>query len=556
MRMRTICMSFIRRVLDDQRGQTMYLLVLGGMSLLLGMGGLTIDVGHAYVVRTQLQGSANAAAMAALPDLYDSNTTTTATSTAVTNLADQFSASAYGTKQYGANYNANLPTVTTTVTTPCLNALLISTTCKLSGNIPNAVRVVETAKVPTFFMKLFGVSSLQVSATATAAPSGPPRVPYNIAVILDATPSMVTPDANCGGVTEEQCAMNGIQEMLQKLNPCTVGGSCAYGDAATYVRVSFFSFPNVLSTTLSEDYSGSSAPTGEAYTLPVIPPLGSTSGYTPVAYTGTKSSSKTVWTGTYQITPHSADTTNIDAYGFTSDYYNLADTNAFNPSSILVKIFGNGVTNGYMKEPSSTYGSGGGVTYFASAIYAAQAALMAEQQLANKTVGQTTNNVIIFVSDGQANTTSGQFPAGDGATKVNNTAIGDYTMDTKTGAYPSNIDPCQQAMIAGQYAKSLGTKVIGIAYGAETNGCTDTNFVAVPTYAKFNVPLPSSASKIVPCMTIENIADSMDDFYAETSSVGCSTTGSNAPMSRLATIFDAVAVSLGAGPRLISNNLQ
>lgn len=552
MRISTMCVSFARRALNDQRGQTLPFVALG-MVAFVGVAGLSIDVGHAYVVRSQLQSSANAAALAALPNLYNSNTTTTVTSNAVTNAADALSASSGG-----ANYNPHMPTVTTTVTTPCINALLITSTCAKTGNIPNAVRVLETAKVPTYFMSLFSVKSLQVGATATATPNGPPRTPWNIAVILDATPSMNNTDANCSGNTDEQCAMNGIQEMLQKLNPCTIGGGCKYSDPTTFVRVSFFSFPNVLSTTVSSDYCNGGSPTGEPYTLPVVPPTGSKSGYTPVAYTGLQSSSSKVWTGTYQILQQSADPTNIDANGFTSQYYNASDTNSLDTTSILVKMFGNGVTNGCMTEPSTNYasGGGGGVTYFASAIYAAQAALLAEKASADLIVGQATNNAIIFVSDGQANTPLQQFPIGDGAKKVNDTTIGIWSMDTTTGAYPSTIDPCQQAMIAGQYAKSQGTRVFGVAYGSESNGCTDTNFVTVPTYATLNVSLPSRASNILPCMTIENLADSLDDFYAESSSVGCATKGTNAPMSSLAAIFDAITNSLGAGPRLISNSLN
>ena len=62
--MRKFNLSFIRKVLGDESGQTMYLLAIGGMMLMLGMGGLTIDVGRAYVVRTQLQGAVDAAALA------------------------------------------------------------------------------------------------------------------------------------------------------------------------------------------------------------------------------------------------------------------------------------------------------------------------------------------------------------------------------------------------------------------------------------------------------------------------------------------------------------
>jgi Flp pilus assembly protein TadG len=95
MRISTMCVSFARRALNDQRGQTLPFVALG-MVAFVGVAGLSIDVGRAYVVRSQLQSSANAAALAALPNLYNSNTTTTVTSNAVTNAADALSASSGG----------------------------------------------------------------------------------------------------------------------------------------------------------------------------------------------------------------------------------------------------------------------------------------------------------------------------------------------------------------------------------------------------------------------------------------------------------------------------
>ena len=54
---------------------------------------------------------------------------------------------------------------------------------------------------------------------------------------------------------------------------------------------------------------------------------------------------------------------------------------------------------------------GEGITYYAPAIYAAQAALTAEQT-AMTTAGVTTQNAIIFLGDGEANTQWIYFPQG------------------------------------------------------------------------------------------------------------------------------------------------
>jgi hypothetical protein len=70
------------------------------------------------------------------------------------------------------------------------------------------------------------------------------------------------------------------------------------------------------------------------------------------------------------------------------------------------------LTEGDLEPPTSKFSSG--ETYFASAIYAAQAALQAEKAVVDPLLiasGVTSKNAIIFVSDGQANTNySAAFP--------------------------------------------------------------------------------------------------------------------------------------------------
>jgi Flp pilus assembly protein TadG len=564
--MKTISVSFLRKVFTDQRGQVIVWMAFA-MTALIAMGGFTVDVGHAYLVRNQLQKAANSAALASVPDLYTTVNTPSAASTTLINDAMQYS----GATNTDANYSKTLGTVSVSVTTPCLNSLMPGTTCSAVGNVPNAVVVRETAQVPTFFMSIFGVKKLNVAATATASPGGSTQ-PWNLAIILDATPSMIQKDPNCTANSAEQCALNGVMQLLTLVSPCLGGAaSCTASSNMASVRVSLFAFPNVSSTTVSADYCGGGSPTGEPYTLPPIPPAfnevakdPSLAGYTPIQYKGSYSPRSTTkkWTGTYQITPPSATptTTDPDANGFSSDFYPGTTTEQLNPNSVLVKAVGNAArtgsstTNGCMTEPGTSYAPSSGVTYFASAIYAAQAALQAEKAQADALLpsGMPSTNAIIFVSDGQANTPKTQFPYYDYSTAVI-TSGGLLTMDTSTGAYPSTIDPCQQAMIAGQWAAKQGTKVFGVAYGSESTGCADTSIVS--TTDAFNIPF-SSVSKVVPCVTIENIADSMKDFYAESSSVGCSVSGTNQPMNSLATIFEAILSSLGNGPRLIPNGIS
>jgi hypothetical protein len=115
-----------------------------------------------------------------------------------------------------------------------------------NGSSSNAVQVIQSTKVSTFFMGLFGMKTLTVGAEATASMQGS-SLPWNVAVIIDSTGSMATADSNCGGVTEFQCALGGVQSLLEATNPCPTGLSSCSGSSAN-VRVSLFTFPNVLTS--------------------------------------------------------------------------------------------------------------------------------------------------------------------------------------------------------------------------------------------------------------------------------------------------------------------
>jgi hypothetical protein len=227
-----------------------------------------------------------------------------------------------------------------------------------------------------------------------------------------------------------------------------------------------------------------------------------------------------------------------------------------------------------LKPPTNKFSSG--ETYFASAIYAAQAALQAEKAVVDPILAAskvTSNNAIIFVSDGQANTNyTAAFPAAkayaspttglSGFNVLNapvttySAAVANLTGTASTwGTYPDINDPCQQAMVAAQYAKNAGTRVFGVAYGSESGGCEDSYALPALNSSSYNVPI-TALTQVVPCVTVENIADSWTDFFAESSSVGCTPSTSNKPMNSLATIFGALAAKLGPGGYLIPNNLQ
>jgi len=580
--MKNNCVSFFRRMFSDQRGQSAVWVAVS-LTALMGMAGLTLDLGHAYVVRSQLQASVNAAALsgASAAGLYNTGANSAA------NIAQTYAAQ-YPVQGAG----------TAAVSTPCINLLMENNTgCtndssgNATGSVPaNAVRVHNTANVPMFFMKVFGVSSIQVGATAIAAMAS--TQPWNVAIILDATGSMNSNDPYCStsNTTAEQCAMNGIQTMLKGINPCYGSTSCEANNANAIFRVSFFTFPNVTTATVADDYNCGGTPASAQYTLPVIPTASTTDGYEPFSYSNTTTTynnrtkqyqtTTTTWTATYQVTQPNVG--NADANGFLSDYYSGG---SLNPNSILVKIIGNGSTAGCMAVPSNSFvtGSGssaGGETYFAGAIYAAQTALLAEQN-AVTALGIKSKNAIIFVSDGQAGAYPGAFPpvvstASNTSDGYSVTSNGSSTTNmtgaaNSFGIYPDYNDQCQQAIAAAQAARNLGTRFYAVAYGSESNGCgsnassgsgwsynpggTDSTTVVTGT---LNVPI-TNAQNLNPCTTMEDMASPVNSvsglwyFYTDGSSnaKGCSDAGHTTL--NLQSIFGAISATF-KNARLVPSN--
>lgn len=584
--MKNAILSLIRKAWNEQGGQTLPFIAVAMVGL-MGVAGLVVDMGEAYSLRSQLQVSANAAALAAAGYVYTSSSATVNT----TSMAKQYSSGSGG-------LNASTgQAVTTTVTTKCLNMLMPKGTTCGSTSVPNAVQVTNTATMKTLFMGIFGVRNLTVSAAATASMQGKAQ-PWNVAIVVDSTGSMATVDSNCGGLTEFQCALSGTQALLEATPPCPGGGtSCTGADSS--IRMSLFTFPNVLTSvgstavpSVSDDINCNGAPASYAnyssqpiaapYTLP-IPGVALPGAPDSTYMTYTQTSSGKAWTATYQITP------------FLSDYYAPANASGLNPSSSLVKAVGYGSTSGCLTYTFGIWGTGGGSgfgnTYIASSLYAAQSALTTEQALYGG------RNAIIFLSDGQSNASyysdnssaygtanstnqfakAYEFPSGPAGSEVgpntsNNPTPSYYTPATTSttvgyntlgvngkGKYPDWYDQCQQAIQAAQYAANQGTTVFSVAYGSESSGCsngwsvgaTDTTLVATGTNQPF-----TSLSSLLPCTTMENIASSWTNFYSDnqqTGNVNLGCTDLNHTTVSLQNIFQAIA-STFTTPRLIPNN--
>jgi hypothetical protein len=403
--------GYLRRAREEQNGQAVVGLALSLVAL-IGTTSFALDVGFALHAQRQLQMSADAAALAGAQDLP--NNSALATATGYSGLSGQ--RNAYG----------NLVNVTMAPGYPKLKCLTSTgIVCQAPANA-NAVVVKEQVAVPTFFAKMFGFNSLQLTATSTASAKGGIPQPLNVVVIIDTTASM---SANCSapvsGVsnpTKLDCAKAGVRALLGALWPCpqslTSCGSPTNGHVASELDVvGMMTFPGLSSagnavreTDCSQNISSANI---------------ASYGSSPV----------------YSIVPLSSD-------------YRTSDTSALNgASSNLVKVvdWQDGNTCG-----SSSYGAeapGGMGTYYAEVITSAQATLTAASRAG-------TTNVIIFVSDGDAN------------------ASAPSQISTSLAA-----NQCHQGIAAAQAATAAGTRVYSVAYGAPTSGSCTTDSPSISAYA-------------------------------------------------------------------------
>ena len=470
---------FSHRVLHDESGQALIMMAMS-LVMLLAFSGFVIDVGHLYYSHQELVASTNAAAMAGAQGLSTSGATA---------VSD---ANAYSSQSGSYNHYDNLNVTHFSATLACVTAGAGSSVPCVedgAGNKVNAIQVTQTATVPTYFMRIFGHMTDTVSATGTALMRGSQSTPYNIVILIDATGSMNTTDTNCpikgsngnnsgGYLSRLQCAEQGIQTFLENISPCASSGCGAVaptkGDYPNAVdEVAVFAFPPVSSAKeAKKDFNcGNKLPTIGPY----VYPSATATSYSPSG-------------ATYQITPFMSNYQGVNATGLANGRLNTG-----RGSDVARAV---GAKNGCGV-------SANGSTYYAGAIYAAQAALLAEQasRAAN---GVQSQNALIITSDGDAN---GEAPAQAGYWC--NWGGNNYCMDTTglnyNGVYPSDYNECEQAILAAQSATHQGTKVFTIAYGSPTTGCvTDV--------------LPGGS--VSPCETIQKMASQLSMFYADNNQSG------------------------------------
>ena len=133
------------KLLRDERGQTMVITAMA-LTCLLGMAGYSVDVGLMFRAKRMLQTAADAGAIAGASEY---------------NYSDVTAAADNATAQNGITNGSN--GVTVTVNNPPKSGPNTSN--------PVAVEVIVAQNVPTFFMKIFNLNTMKVSARSVAGVS-------------------------------------------------------------------------------------------------------------------------------------------------------------------------------------------------------------------------------------------------------------------------------------------------------------------------------------------------------------------------------------------------
>lgn len=527
--MNRFTIRIMRRFLKSELGQTAVIGVMAAGST-MAIAGASLETGHVYYAYQRLLSSTNAAVMAgalAMPNTSQASTYVTA----------------YSSQTGEANANPMLTNVVATPSFLCLTTVTndLNVPCSTSTGAAggyNALSVTQTAKVNLWFGGLFGFKSVNLSATATAAMRGGANTPWNIVILLDTTDSMNGNDsgAQCTG-TQETCAKQGIVQLLEDLYPCAVGDTCTSSGVPAVDSVSLLVFPAVTAGTASDDYTCSNNkmtnPSIVAYTIPDTTP----------AYTAGTSP------GSNLMLP-SGDTYQV--ISFANDYKTTDTASTLNTGSDIVIAAGGGSNS----KCTGIEAPGGEGTYYAQAIYAAQAVLATEQ-----TANPGSKNALIILSDGDAtacasnaNTSAGGCSTKGQIVATEGTLNGTGTKTTNPNGYenptyPSALGECGQAVLAAQYAASAGTTVYTIGYGAETSGgcASDKTYSATVTTNG-----GSWAPGDQPCAAIAAMASAEVNFYSDDGN-GCEATApSNQNITKLTAIFRAITDNMTI-PRLIPN---
>jgi len=257
-------LRFLRNFSRDESAQALPLIAMM-LVMLLGMAGLTVDVGRLYYMYNELQSATDAAALAGAGTLPGSTASTVATT--------------YSAVSGNKNAQTNMPA------SAWLRAIQAGVPHHPQesghGLRCSRQRQCSPGQGAGYRSALFhgrpGLKTFTINATSTAAMRGASSTPYNVIIVVDTTVSMgdTDSDSNCAN-TRLYCALQGVQTLLQNLSPCgsslTSCGTVTNGNVSKAVdKVSIYTFPGVTSGTLTNDYDCSGGVTATAYSYPPFP---------------------------------------------------------------------------------------------------------------------------------------------------------------------------------------------------------------------------------------------------------------------------------------------
>jgi len=386
----------IRGLFRNQRG-AVAIIVAFALTALVGMVAISVDAGYLYYAQRALQSSTDASALAAAQVIGTGGSASGAVTT-------------YSATGSNTNANASLTNAAVTATFKCFTSvgLACSTnqtpSCSVTSSNcagtsgANGVEVVQTAAVPTFFAKIFGISSVNISATASAIAKGGTATPLNVAVIIDTTASMGSAPsgtaamAACSGYTSSAvaCAVHGAQILLGELWPWQAGAT----SGTPVDEAALFVFPPVTNST--------QAATDITCTSPQIAP--SYSGLEGISANGTSTTLKLLpqtatVTGSIANAAGTAAGTVLTVTGVTSGGLAVGST-----------ITGTGVTSGTTISSFGT-GTGGTGTYTVSK----------SQKVASETLSGSNNPWGMQVSGSTNMTSTNAFDNSQWAVVTDNT---------------------------------------------------------------------------------------------------------------------------------------
>ena len=229
--------KFISHGNRHERGQTMILVAVSIVSL-LAMAALAIDVVTLYVARTEIQGAADAAALAGAKAIADSGLTSLPSTdghfAATQTLAQSMATSAVAAVLASPN---NQVAGVALAATPTFNF-----TANVNGaiNNPRVTVALTRTGLPTFFAHIWGRTAVTVNASATAEAYNPSNMANNTPIspkgvkpwlVANADPYSPNAPPNNGfvDVTSGNVESGAIGEEFWLTADCTAGRSrCSF----------------------------------------------------------------------------------------------------------------------------------------------------------------------------------------------------------------------------------------------------------------------------------------------------------------------------------------